>query len=96
MRRKGVRPLGLWGWTTSQKQWSLEDEPFAALRTRVEDLLEVTASINPSGAATAQGTAVRRPEVVTQPWAAARAPPAKVSSGWRFASTAISLNHLEH
>eukprot|EP00435_Cladocopium_sp_Y103_P009399 s2434_g2.t1 len=61
----------LWGWTTSQKQWSLED------------LLEVTASINPAGAngggtRTASPRQVaRRQEVVAQPWAAARAPEAR-------------------
>lgn len=60
----------LWGWTTSQKQWSLED------------LLEVTASINPAanggGTRTASPRQVaRRQEVVAQPWAAARAPEAR-------------------
>ncbi|CAJ1452969.1 unnamed protein product, partial [Effrenium voratum] len=54
--------LCLWGWTTSQKQWSLED------------LLEVTASINPNGSngvrppsprAEARRSAAQ--EVVTQP-----------------------------
>lgn len=61
----------LWGWTTSQKQWSLED------------LLEVTASINPQqnggGTRTASPReAPRRQDVVAQPWAAARAPEARV------------------
>lgn len=60
----------LWGWTTSQKQWSLED------------LLEATASINPAanggGTRTASPRQVaRRQEVVAQPWAAARAPEAR-------------------
>lgn len=59
--------LCLWGWTTSQKQWSLED------------LLEVTASINPihsnGGMRTSTPREVnRRSEVVAQPWAAAQAP----------------------
>lgn len=63
----------LWGWTTSQKQWSLED------------LLEVTASIHPSFASNGRAVsprpgegAQRRPataeQVQTQPWAAPRAP----------------------
>ncbi|CAE7457905.1 unnamed protein product [Symbiodinium natans] len=63
----------LWGWTTSQKQWSLED------------LLEVTASIHPSFASNGRAVsprpgegAHRRPatadQVQTQPWAAPRAP----------------------
>ena len=62
----------LWGWTTSQKQWSLED------------LLEVTASINPqqNGGGTKSTAsprqAPRRQDVVAQPWAAARAPEARV------------------
>ncbi|CAE7801864.1 rluD [Symbiodinium sp. CCMP2592] len=63
----------LWGWTTSQKQWSLED------------LLEVTASIHPSFASNGRAVSPRpgegtqrRPatadQVQAQPWAAPRVP----------------------
>ncbi|CAJ1346122.1 unnamed protein product [Effrenium voratum] len=78
--------LCLWGWTTSQKQWSLED------------LLEVTASINPNGSngvrppsprAEARRSAAQ--EVVTQPWAAPRAPQAPQADGRAPSDPSMSM-----